>query len=138
MLQGQGMRDAEMVIWLGDFNYRIDLSFEVAKEKARRKLLTDLLAKVRIDHAWVLWTWTRSRATSHQIAVCHGCAGSAHTREGGRPNLPELYRGANYLLSHLQGACPEHASSHQNHCTCGANFKLCVGTTVRQRLTESS
>ena len=47
LLQGQGMRDAEMVIWLGDFNYRIELSFEIAKEKARRKLLTDLLAKVR-------------------------------------------------------------------------------------------
>ena len=44
------MRDAEMVIWLGDFNYRIELSFEVAKEKARRKLLTELLAKVRIQH----------------------------------------------------------------------------------------
>ena len=51
LLQGQGMRDAEMVIWLGDFNYRVELSFEVAKEKARRKLLTDLLAKVRNDHA---------------------------------------------------------------------------------------
>ena len=45
------MRDAEMVIWLGDFNYRIELSFEVAKEKARRKLLTELLAKVRVRHA---------------------------------------------------------------------------------------
>ena len=51
LLQGQGMRDAEMVIWLGDFNYRVELTFEVAKEKARRKLLTDLLAKVGTLHA---------------------------------------------------------------------------------------
>ncbi|KAK9832480.1 hypothetical protein WJX81_000147 [Elliptochloris bilobata] len=41
---GQGMRDAEMVIWLGDFNYRIETTFEDAKERARRRMLADLLA----------------------------------------------------------------------------------------------
>lgn len=45
-LKGQGMRDAEMVVWLGDFNYRIDTSFENAKEKSRRKMLAELLELV--------------------------------------------------------------------------------------------
>ncbi len=49
-MQGQGLRDAELVVWLGDFNYRIDTTFEDAKEKARRKMLTQLLELVR-SHA---------------------------------------------------------------------------------------
>ena len=47
-MQGQGLRDAELVVWLGDFNYRIDTTFEDAKEKARRKMLTQLLELVRL------------------------------------------------------------------------------------------
>ena len=122
------MRDAEMVVWLGDFNYRIELSFEVAKEKARRKLLTDLLAKVRIDHACVLWTRTQPYVTLRRMAVCFGCAGSAQAREGGRQNLPELHRGANYLLSYLQGARTEHAFSQQKYTASAVLMdNLCVG-----------
>lgn len=40
------MRDAEMVVWLGDFNYRLDTTFENAKEKARRHMLAELLELV--------------------------------------------------------------------------------------------
>ena len=46
LMQGQGMRDAEMVVWLGDFNYRLDTTFENAKEKARRHMLAELLELV--------------------------------------------------------------------------------------------
>lgn len=35
-----------MLVWMGDFNYRIDASYEHAKELAHRNQLTDLLAKV--------------------------------------------------------------------------------------------
>ena len=43
------MKDAELLVWLGDFNYRIDVSYEVAKEKIRRNTrqsLDELLAQV--------------------------------------------------------------------------------------------
>ena len=38
VLQGQGMRDAELLIWSGDFNYRIDASYELVKELASKGL----------------------------------------------------------------------------------------------------
>ena len=37
-MQGQGMRDAELLVWSGDFNYRIDASYELAKELAGKGL----------------------------------------------------------------------------------------------------
>lgn len=48
--QGQGMRDAELLVWLGDFNYRIDTTYEIAKENIRRNTptsLAELLKHVR-------------------------------------------------------------------------------------------
>lgn len=35
-----------MLVWLGDFNYRIDCIYEEAKELVRRNDLQTLLAKV--------------------------------------------------------------------------------------------
>lgn len=36
-----------MLVWLGDLNYRIDSTYEHAKELAHRNQLSELLAKVR-------------------------------------------------------------------------------------------
>lgn len=44
--QGQGMRAAEMLIWMGDFNYRVNVSYEDCKDAIRRKQLHLLLEKV--------------------------------------------------------------------------------------------
>lgn len=35
-----------MLVWMGDFNYRIDCTYEHAKELAHRNQLAELLAKV--------------------------------------------------------------------------------------------
>lgn len=51
---GEGMRGAQMLVWLGDFNYRIDGSYEAVKEHAIRNELAPLLELVRgrWGHAW--------------------------------------------------------------------------------------
>lgn len=36
---GEGMRGAHMLVWLGDFNYRIDGPYEAVKERAIRNEL---------------------------------------------------------------------------------------------------
>ena len=41
------MRAAEMLVWMGDFNYRINCSYEDAKENIRRGRLETLLERVR-------------------------------------------------------------------------------------------
>ena len=46
VVQGEGMRDAEMLVWLGDFNYRIDGAYEAVKERAIRNELSPLLKLV--------------------------------------------------------------------------------------------
>ena len=46
-LQGQGMRDAELVVWGGDFNYRIDgVTHEDAVRRIRQGDLEWLLDRV--------------------------------------------------------------------------------------------
>ena len=44
--QGQGMRDAEMLVWAGDFNYRIEASYEDAIEHIRNNDLDYLVDRV--------------------------------------------------------------------------------------------
>lgn len=46
MLQGQGMRAAEMLVWLGDFNYRVNCSYDDAKDYIQQGWIKELLAKV--------------------------------------------------------------------------------------------
>lgn len=41
------MREADMLLWLGDFNYRIEGGYEAVKEKAVRSELGALLELVR-------------------------------------------------------------------------------------------
>ena len=41
------MRAAELLVWAGDFNYRVEASYEDAKDKVRRGRLEDLLAKAK-------------------------------------------------------------------------------------------
>ena len=41
------MRAAEMLVWMGDFNYRINCGYEDAKENIRRGRLETLLERVR-------------------------------------------------------------------------------------------
>lgn len=43
---GEGMRGAQMLVWLGDFNYRIDGGYEAVKERAIRNELGPLLELV--------------------------------------------------------------------------------------------
>lgn len=45
--QGQGLREADLLVWLGDFNYRVDAHYDQAKEAVRRGDLQALLAKAR-------------------------------------------------------------------------------------------
>jgi hypothetical protein len=45
-VQGQGMRAAEMLIWLGDFNYRVNCSYQEAKDYIQQGWIKELLAKV--------------------------------------------------------------------------------------------
>lgn len=51
--QGEGIRDAEVLVWCGDFNYRIDWDYDTVKKKIERFVagdhseLTALLEKVR-------------------------------------------------------------------------------------------
>ncbi len=47
VIQGDGMRNAQMLVWLGDFNYRIDGPYEAVKERAIRNELGPLLELVR-------------------------------------------------------------------------------------------
>ena len=44
--QGQGMRNAEMLVWAGDFNYRIDATYEDAIDRIRCNDLEYLLERV--------------------------------------------------------------------------------------------
>ena len=44
--EGEGMRGAHMLVWLGDFNYRIDGGYEAVKERAIRNELAPLLQMV--------------------------------------------------------------------------------------------
>lgn len=46
LVQGQGMRAAEMLVWLGDFNYRVNCSYEEAKEYIQQGWIKELLAMV--------------------------------------------------------------------------------------------
>lgn len=50
-LQGQGMRDAEMLVWAGDFNYRIEASYEDALDHINRNELDWLLERVSFGYA---------------------------------------------------------------------------------------
>ena len=45
-VQGQGMRDAEMLVWAGDFNYRIEANYEEALEHIRNNDLDYLIDRV--------------------------------------------------------------------------------------------
>ena len=45
-VQGQGMRDAEMLVWAGDFNYRIEASYDEALEHIRNNDLEYLIDRV--------------------------------------------------------------------------------------------
>ncbi|CAL8463974.1 g3509 [Coccomyxa elongata] len=45
LLRGQGLKEVDMLVWLGDLNYRIDSTYEHAKELAHRNQLSELLAK---------------------------------------------------------------------------------------------
>ena len=51
LLQGQGMRDAEMLVWAGDFNYRIEASYEDALDHINRNELDWLLERVSAGYA---------------------------------------------------------------------------------------
>ncbi len=44
--QGEGMRDVEMLVWAGDFNYRVDVSYADALSRIKAGQLDDLLHKV--------------------------------------------------------------------------------------------
>ncbi len=46
VVQGQGMRNAEMLVWAGDFNYRIDATYEDAIDHIRCNDLEYLLERV--------------------------------------------------------------------------------------------
>ena len=46
VVQGQGMRNAEMLVWAGDFNYRIDATYEDAIDRIRCNDLEYLLERV--------------------------------------------------------------------------------------------
>ena len=41
------MRDADMIVWAGDFNYRIEASYEDAIEHIRNNDLDYLIDRVR-------------------------------------------------------------------------------------------
>ena len=51
LLQGQGMRDAEMLVWAGDFNYRIEASYEDALDHINLNELDWLLDRVSSGYA---------------------------------------------------------------------------------------
>ena len=44
--QGQGLKEMDMLVWLGDFNYRVDAEYAEAKGLVRRNDLSLLLSKV--------------------------------------------------------------------------------------------
>ena len=46
------MRAAEMLIWLGDFNYRVNCSYEDAKEYIQHGWIKELLAKARVQASY--------------------------------------------------------------------------------------
>lgn len=75
VVQGQGMRAAEMLVWVGDFNYRINCSYEEAKEGIRRGRLEQLLAKARAGGVH-----TSLRDLSEHLANLDGSP--LHTRHG--------------------------------------------------------
>ena len=47
--QGQGLKEMDMLVWLGDFNYRVDAEYGEAKGLVRRNDLSPLLSKVCTD-----------------------------------------------------------------------------------------
>lgn len=53
LCQGEGMRSAEMLVWMGDFNYRVDMEYDPAVRAVQRlaagdrEALTAMLKKVR-------------------------------------------------------------------------------------------
>ena len=47
-VQGQGLKEMDMLVWLGDFNYRVDAEYGEAKSLVRRNDLSPLLSKVCI------------------------------------------------------------------------------------------
>ncbi|CAL5226967.1 g9852 [Coccomyxa viridis] len=45
LLRGQGLKEMDMLVWLGDFNYRVDAEYAEAKGLVRRNDLSLLLSK---------------------------------------------------------------------------------------------
>lgn len=72
------MRDAEMLVWAGDFNYRIEATYEDALERIRNNELDYLIERVRPQtlpaamrqHCCTLLTLYREACTGQQAYKC--------------------------------------------------------------------
>jgi hypothetical protein len=86
LVQGEGMRGAHMLVWLGDFNYRIDGGYEAVKERAIRNELGPLLELV--SPCWLLgacYKQHHSRAVLCQVLPLD--AAKPHCRSACLPAL---------------------------------------------------
>ena len=61
-----------MLVWLGDFNYRVDAEYGEAKSLVRRNDLSPLLSKVRRVAASVItWFLISHTIYSYCVLMCH-------------------------------------------------------------------
>ncbi len=113
------MRNAEMLVWAGDFNYRIDATYEDAIDHIRCNDLEYLLERVRnlSTCAFSYVTSSFSCATSYPSPVSCACKDSGHCTSCSSDCVvvhehlfvphsdPEL---SSILISHaaLSGPCP--------------------------------
>ena len=63
--QGQGLKEMDMLVWLGDFNYRVDAEYAEAKGLVRRNDLSPLLSKVTLP-------WHSMHAPARRLAPVLG------------------------------------------------------------------
>ncbi len=83
------IEDHDVVIWLGDFNYRIGLADEVV-----RKLVANGDIETLYDNDQVL-------SQQPLVLGCGQLMAAAQSSDGGRSHLPVLLRGSNNLHANL-------------------------------------
>ena len=118
LVQGEGMRGAHMLVWLGDFNYRIDGGYEAVKERAIRNELGPLLELVSPLLAIGCLLQTASFTCCAMSSIAPGCcqttlpfclpacsctaAGPVPAGDDGGAGVPGAARGGPHLPPHLQ------------------------------------
>lgn len=89
-LRNKTIDDHDTIIWLGDFNYRIDLPNQEVRELAAKNKLDELLANDQVLGSLL-------SQLENQTNVC-----LVEPANDGRKSVPILLRGSHHISAYLQ------------------------------------